>query len=843
MGSRLLHKIFLFILIIMSVSNVLYAQDELCTDGILLFREDFGGNDPNDPMVSNAPMPGISSRYQQDYNYSAGRLAGMHYIIAKQGHPDSDFHAWHIMDDHTCPNDPTRGYFFETNSRANSYYTNYIYQKEVAGLCAGMELSFSAYFANVVTASEFKTVPFLSYSYPKFVFVVTDARSGEQLARYNTDTIGHDWSLYNIQDSWQYSAQWHLEGIKFTIPEGVDKVTLSIIDNPTQYGNAEGDDYAVDDIELYFCNNVEYQTVDTTICDTLLPFSWRDIEWIKADTIGKIYKDAQGNDSLYLVYSLRTIHCPYPSVSVSQDTIVCDTISQILWHDKLYPIANTLRDTLLNSSGFDSIYYELYVATEHCEEELCMDGTLLFREDFGGNDPSDPAVSMASVPGMSSQYYNSGNNLGSGYYTLRKEGWSNGIQWHRQDDHTYPDDKTRGYLLEVDGMGSAEPFYSKTIDGLCAGSKLTFSAYVVNVHYAGQLDYFGSSYVYPRMKFVLKDPTTGAVLAEKSTGDIQPDWRYGTPETWKYARDNALSAEWQLVGMNFIVPDGIESIRMFIYNDVERNGSGNDFALDDIEIRLCYMPAKKIVQDTIICDTIDNIVWRNKIYPLKNELRDTVYDSSGADSIYYILNVIMEHCCPEIKEKTITIGTLCDTLLPYTLYFRDTVLTFKMAGDLLLEFQHPQWDCIDSIYTFHLDTIHCERLYDIIVNKYNWQLLCHNVRVRELFPELTVTGYQWYKDGTAIPNATEDDYSEQNELQGEFQLRLHMSDGRYVWSEILTIQPGQTQAPSRIRIYNHNGYLFYQSEKETTIPSLPRGLYIIQIEQNGEQRIEKKLIP
>ena len=224
------------------------------------------------------------------------------------------------------------------------------------------------------------------------------------------------------------------------------------------------------------------------------------------------------------------------------------------------------------------------------EEELCIDGTLLFREDFGGNDPSDPAVSMMNVPGMSSQYYNSGNSLGSGHYTVRKEGWANGIQWHRQDDHTYPDDKTRGYLLEVDGIGGAEPFYSTTIDGLCAGSKLTFSAYVVNVHYAGQLDYFGGSYVYPRMKFVLKDPTNGSVLAEKSTGDIQPDWRYGTPETWKYARDNVLSAEWQLVGMNFVVPDGIESIQMFIYNDVARNGSGNDFALDDIEIHLCAPP-------------------------------------------------------------------------------------------------------------------------------------------------------------------------------------------------------------------------------------------------------------
>ena len=244
------------------------------------------------------------------------------------------------------------------------------------------------------------------------------------------------------------------------------------------------------------------------------------------------------------------------------------------------------------------------------EEELCIDGTLLFREDFGGNAPSDPDISMASVQGMDPSYHNSGNSLGSGNYTLRKEGWHNGIQWHWQDDHTYFGDKTRGYLLEVDGVGGAKPFYSKTIEGLCAGTQLTFSAYIVNVHYAGQLDYFGSRYVYPRMKFVLKDPETGAILAEKSTGDIQPDWRYGTPETWKYARDNQLSAEWQLFGMNFTVPDGVESIQMFIYNDVAQNGSGNDFALDDIEIHLCAPPVT-IEGETEVCTNAPTTLTAN----------------------------------------------------------------------------------------------------------------------------------------------------------------------------------------------------------------------------------------
>lgn len=222
--------------------------------------------------------------------------------------------------------------------------------------------------------------------------------------------------------------------------------------------------------------------------------------------------------------------------------------------------------------------------------DLCTNGTLLFREDFGGNDPNAPAVSTASVPGMSSQYTNSGNSLGSGHYSIRKEGWHNGIQWHWQDDHTYPDDKTRGYLLEIDGVGGSEPFYKTTLTNLCAGTRLTFSAYVVNVTYAGQIPYLiqNFGYVYPRLKFVLKDPATGQTIASKSTGDIQADGRYGTPETWQYARDNQLSAEWQLVGTTFAVPEGVESVDMYIYNDVTGSGYGNDFAIDDIEVRFCY---------------------------------------------------------------------------------------------------------------------------------------------------------------------------------------------------------------------------------------------------------------
>ena len=166
----------------------------------------------------------------------------------------------------------------------------------------------------------------------------------------------------------------------------------------------------------------------------------------------------------------------------------------------------------------------LFVCAEGmCAAELCTQGTLLFREDFGGNNPSDPEVSTASVPGMSSNYHNGagpyGVTMGSGTYIITKKGYRNGIQWHLQDDHTHMNDYSRGYFLEVDGFGGSDPFYSTTINGLCAGTNLTFSAYVVNVTYAGQVPYLVQNYgyTYPRLKFVLVNPATGETLASKST--------------------------------------------------------------------------------------------------------------------------------------------------------------------------------------------------------------------------------------------------------------------------------------------------------------------------------------
>ena len=140
--------------------------------------------------------------------------------------------------------------------------------------------------------------------------------------------------------------------------------------------------------------------------------------------------------------------------------------------------------------------FHLTVGECTLEETLCMDGTLLFREDFGGNDVNDPRVQVppegekSTVSGMSTAYTqlksDAFRSMGSGKYLVTKSGYCNGdtsatnapqnrfSQWHIQDDHTYPNDYTRGYFLEIDGRGDNAAFYTKTIDGLCARSRLTF---------------------------------------------------------------------------------------------------------------------------------------------------------------------------------------------------------------------------------------------------------------------------------------------------------------------------------------------------------------------------------
>ena len=239
--------------------------------------------------------------------------------------------------------------------------------------------------------------------------------------------------------------------------------------------------------------------------------------------------------------------------------------------------------------------------------------------------------------------------------------------------------------------------------------------------------------------------------------------------------------------------------------------------------------------DTTVCDTLLPYTWHEYAWPTIGTIIDTIRDFDNDDSIYVHLTLRSNVCCPDMQ--TVRIDTaICDTLLPFLWLFRDTMLFYTDAGAQDIALQHPKWEnCIDSLYILRLDTFHCERLYPIIVNKYNWQLLLDYTVLRQLFPEQMPLEFQWYKDGTAVSGATMDEYAERDELHGTFQLRVRMNNGQYVWSNIIEILDTQAPLPVTKRIYNSNGFPVREDQ-------MTRGIYIIQYQQGDHIWAEKKII-
>ncbi|MDR0505352.1 MAG: hypothetical protein LBH32_00830 [Dysgonamonadaceae bacterium] len=210
-------------------------------------------------------------------------------------------------------------------------------------------------------------------------------------------------------------------------------------------------------------------------------------------------------------------------------------------------------------------------------------GTLLFREDFGGNDPNDPKNKPTGIPQVQGYTYNT-SLKNNGTYSITKENPVPYTIWFKTTDHTYPGDSTRGYFAAFDATHSPGQFYEHTINNLCAGMNLYFSSWIVSLCRVGQTDKVNHL-------FILEDQS-GNVLAQYNTGNI-PDG----------------IGQWRNYGFSFIVPEGESSVKLKIINNTT-GSSGNDFGLDDIEIRLCA-PVVTLVdtpRDTLVCKDLSPVL-------------------------------------------------------------------------------------------------------------------------------------------------------------------------------------------------------------------------------------------
>lgn len=607
---------------------------------------------------------------------------------------------------------------------------------------------------------------------------------------------------------------------------------------------------------------------------------------------------------------------------------------------------------------------------------VCENGTLLFREDFGGNSPDDPITCQTPWPYLSSAYHQATNvwsTVGRGTYVIAKHGFKNnyettntnnlGSQWFIQDDHTYPNDYSRGYLLEVDGQGGL--FYKTTIP-VCHELDLSFSAYVANVLESGH------DFTRPKVKFVITDEDSGNTIWEESSGPIEP----GNTGYWTTLTQ---SAPWHLVGASFHVPPGVDLVRLSIYNE-ESGSSGNDFAMDDIEIRLCT-PTIYITSANEACKgkpySFTSIVTEDSQFKEPFEYRwefaadSLAYDSPDWQPLVdtrelHLDNVTLAHagwyrlcvagegnitqrscramsapfhltvnpCLPPLPQVEIVgADTVChDSTYCFTVIskngidLQDPLYSYKWEysrnGGVWADYADGLELCIPSVttfdpywyrlvasyadypsagefnsYPFLLKVRNCpappepptppdppdpptppdppepptppdppsppdppmppepgpypqpdpepqpewpeDRLYELIVNKYNWLIVCDNTRLETYFPENKATSFQWYKDGELVPNATEDDYSEQNELNGAFQLYLTLDNNKQIRSNILYIK-AEHEDDELIAIYNFMGQGF---DVHTDIRTLPTGIYIFVYQSGNQTRTEQIFIP
>ncbi|MBQ0137165.1 MAG: hypothetical protein KBS40_04115 [Bacteroidales bacterium] len=151
----------------------------------------------------------------------------------------------------------------------------------------------------------------------------------------------------------------------------------------------EAGDYVFDTLTTHGCDSTitlhlivsDHAEADTVayVCYQDLPFIWHGKEAVDGDTV--ILTNAAGCDS---IVTLRlTISAPMTTQTV--DTTVCDTLMPYTWRGHTFPVVGEFRDTLRNVHGCDSLEFIYTLDTFHCERPLpppvdsCLD-SLVYRK-------------------------------------------------------------------------------------------------------------------------------------------------------------------------------------------------------------------------------------------------------------------------------------------------------------------------------------------------------------------------------------------------------------------------------------------------------------------------------
>ncbi|MDR0874011.1 MAG: T9SS type B sorting domain-containing protein [Prevotellaceae bacterium] len=517
-----------------------------CPNGTILWKETFDyyddGLNSASPIYSRVALPaGMTT-----YNFSdilppatpPSPYVGIYnqgaYALIKHSVAWSDFY----KDDHTYPNNPNKGRFMLTNGKSSP---DKVYQQTITGLCSGSILNFS-FWAIGVDGTLLWTV----YAEP----------SNEVLATY-TVQLPPPSAIHDVWVNYEFP---------FALPYGVSSIRYEVYNNCTL---TTGNDVGYDDIEIRLCTPPVTVTPDTACVGT------------SATLAGTFTNDGTFSEPL----EYRWLKSPTGNLTSQADWLPVGGNSATLNIPNVQPSDSGFYRLAVSSAGGGidlencrAMSEPVFLAVDmNCLVQECPNGTILFKEDFGGNNPSDPDIKASGIPQVIGYTY-SQTLYGAALYVIAKQNPVAHSTWYMLDDHTYPNDPTRGYMMAVDASVAPGQFYECRIDNLCEGNNLYFSSWIASL--------IKSTTGHPdkaNLLFVLED-LGGNILRQYATGNI-PD----------------ADPNWKQYGFNFSVPAGATSVILKIINNAT-GSTGNDFVLDDIEIRLCTPPVT-VTPDTACVGT------------------------------------------------------------------------------------------------------------------------------------------------------------------------------------------------------------------------------------------------
>ncbi|MDR2026296.1 MAG: hypothetical protein LBQ01_01900 [Prevotellaceae bacterium] len=213
-------------------------------------------------------------------------------------------------------------------------------------------------------------------------------------------------------------------------------------------------------------------------------------------------------------------------------------------------------------------------------------GPVIWKEDFDryhdGLNPGSPSYGNEPLaPGMTTYTFRSAPFKQARSYALTKDAgepyWGSALYLQPfNDDHTYPNDRSRGRFFMINGSGNRDQLYRQTISGVCNSTKLYFS--------------FWARGYDALLKWMIFSSSDNSVLATFVPAKLQANADFDETDPWEH------------YGFMCSVPEGVNSVYFEFFND-NLNTSGNDFSVDDIEVRLCMPPIVTDMtgHDTTVC--------------------------------------------------------------------------------------------------------------------------------------------------------------------------------------------------------------------------------------------------